>query len=36
MQKTKPEVKKEDYEKPELDKEGQLKDLTAGVPSTKF
>jgi len=28
------EVKKEPYEKPELIKEGRLKDVTAGVPGT--
>jgi|GEM_PF-1070460 hypothetical protein len=30
MQKTKPEVKKEAYEKPESFKEGNLRDITAG------
>jgi hypothetical protein len=34
MKDAKPEVKKEAYEKPELTKEGQLKDITAGVPAT--
>ena len=31
MQKIKPEVKKEAYRKPELTKEGQLKDITAAA-----
>ncbi len=31
MQKTKPEVKKRAYEKPELTKEGHLKDITARI-----
>jgi len=30
MQQTKPEVKKEAYEKPEVFKEGNLTDITAG------
>ena len=30
MKEIKPEVKKEAYEKPELSKEGLLKDITAG------
>ena len=30
MNETKPEVKKENYEKPEAFKEGSLKDITAG------
>lgn len=30
MQANKPEIKKEPYEKPELTKEGHLKDITAG------
>ena len=29
-----PELKKEAYERPELAKEGQLKDITAGVPGS--
>jgi len=36
MKDAKPEVKKEAYEKPEIAKEGQLKDITAGgTPSTE-
>ena len=31
MAQTKPEVKKEAYEKPELKKEGQLRDITAAA-----
>ena len=34
MEEKKPEVKKDPYEKPELKKEGQLKDITAGVSPT--
>ncbi len=34
MKETKPDVKKEFYEKPEVKKEGQLKDITTGVPSS--
>ena len=34
MKETKPEVKKETYEKSVLSKEGQLKDITAGVQSS--
>ena len=30
MNETKPEVKKETYEKPEVFKEGNLRDITAG------
>ncbi len=30
MKETKPEVKKETYEKPEIFKEGNLRDITAG------
>jgi hypothetical protein len=36
MKKIKPGVIKETYEKPELKQEGRLKDITAGVPSSKF
>lgn len=35
MKETKPEVQKEAYEKPEVFKEGNLKDITTGVESTK-
>ncbi len=35
MKDAKPEVKKEAYEKPELTKEGRLKDVTAGVRELK-
>jgi hypothetical protein len=35
MKEAKPEVK-EAYEKPELKQEGQLKNITAGVPSSEF
>jgi hypothetical protein len=35
MKEAKREVK-ESYEKPELKQEGQLKDITAGVPSSGF
>ena len=31
MAKEKPEVKKETYEKPQLKKEGKLKDITADI-----
>jgi hypothetical protein len=30
MKETKPEIKKEAYEKPEIFKEGNLRDITAG------
>ena len=34
MQPTNTEIRKEAYAKPALTKEGQLKDITAGVPGT--
>jgi len=33
MSEKKPDKEKEIYEKPELEKEGQLKDITAGGPA---
>jgi len=34
MQPANPKIKQEPYEKPIITKEGQLKDITAGVPSS--
>jgi hypothetical protein len=36
MNVTKPEIKKEAYETPELKQEGQLKEITSGVPGTIY